>query len=237
MAVATAQADHDLGTAASPARSSRRAVLWAGGVFSVAFVASFVLGPRSDIHDTDSHTLAYYAEDYNKLKGMLGWVLAVVAVLALVWFLAGLVSRLRAAGSHDSETLGVTLAGGLLAATVTVASAIRAAPAGDLLMDSEQRAGSSGKLTETFADFSQTAGSLYDWLMFFGVGLGAAALVFAVSFAAGRTAVFPRWLRWAGYTAVPVLAFLAFFNLFVLVLWVVAVSIVTARAPEPSGPL
>ena len=208
----------------------RRVTAGCGAVFAITYFASFVLGQRSDIHESASSTLANYAEDYNKAKGVLGWTLAVIAVLALIWFVTGLVDALRAAPSDDSRTLPVLLGGGLLAATITVASAIRAAPVGDLLMDNEKRAGSTGKLTPTFASFAETTGSLYDWITFFGVGLAAAALVLAVSLASRKVGVLPGWLRWAGYAATPVLAFVAFLNMIVLMFWVVAVSIVMARA-------
>jgi hypothetical protein len=45
----------------------------------------------------------HYADDYNKLKGMVGSALAAAAVLALVGSSAGLVSLLSEAGSTDSE--------------------------------------------------------------------------------------------------------------------------------------
>ena len=211
--------------------SSGTTAAWAGGVFATAFLVSFVIGARSDIHETPGHTLANFADDTNKLKGAIAWVAAVVAVLALVWFLAGLVALIRAAGGTMVQALAVTFAGGVLAATTTVASSVRAAPVGDLLMDNEKRAGTTGKLTPTFAHFAQTMGSLSDWLMFFGVGLGAAALVLTVSVAARKTHLLPRWLCWAGFVAVPVLAFVAFFNVLVLVGWFAAASIAIARSP------
>ena len=232
----TATADHD--QLRSKPRSSpvrrRRLAPWMGCVFAVAFFASFALGTSTDIHDSNSKTLTYFSQDATKWRGLVAWGLAVVAVLMLIGFLAELVRHLQRAGDSDSQPLAVMLAGGLLVAAIAIASAIRAAPAGDLLMDSEQRAGTSGKLTASFADFAQTTGSLYDWLAFFGIGLGAAALVISVSLAARSTKAVPRWLQWAGYAAAPVLAFVAFFNLIVLVLWVVAVNVVIARAPEPT---
>ena len=215
----------------APARRHRLTAT-CGFVFAIAYFGSFALGQRSDIHETASRTLQNYADDYNKAKGMLGWALTVIAVLALIRFVTGLVDVLRTGSIHDSRTLTVLIAGGLLAATITVASAVRAAPVGDLLMDDEKRAGTSGKLTPAFASFAQTTGSLYDWITFFGVGLAAAALVLTVSLAARTVGVVPRWLRIAGYAAAPVLAFVAFLNMVLLVLWVIAVSIVVARRSE-----
>jgi hypothetical protein len=48
------------------------------------FFASFALANRSDLHELPNTTLGNNADDYNKLKGMVGWALAVAAVLALV---------------------------------------------------------------------------------------------------------------------------------------------------------
>lgn len=224
--------DHIKSTPRSVSTRRRRLGPWAGAAFVVFFAASFLVGPAVDIHDSKSKTLADYAHDATKLKALVAWSLAVLAVLALVWFLADLVTCVRAGGGESDRTVAVALAGGLLAATVTIASAIRAAPIGDLVMDNEQRAGSSGKLTPAFAAFAHTTGSLYDWLVFFGVGMAAATLVVSVSLATRSTGVLPRWLRWTGYAIAPVLAFAAFFNIIVLLLWIAAVSIALARAPE-----
>jgi hypothetical protein len=204
-------------------------VAWAGGVFAAAFFASFLLGARSDIHETTEHTLANFGDDTNKLKGAIAWGATVVAVIALVWFLAGLVGLIRAAGGTATQTLAVAFAGTVLAATVTIAGVIRAAPVGDLLMDNEKRAGTTGKLTPAFAHFAQTTGTVYDWLVFFGVGLGGAALVLASTLAARGTGLLPRWLCWSGFVAVPVLALVAFFNVLLLCAWFVAASIAIAR--------
>lgn len=215
---------------AAPRASSRRAIACAGGGFAVAFFLSFVSGARSDIHETPGHTIANFADDTTKLQGAMAWVAAALAVLALMWFLAGIVALIRTAGGTEVQILAVAFAGSLLAATVAVASAVRAAPIGDLLMDNEQRAGTSGKLTPSFAHFAQTTGTLYDWLVFFGVGLGAAALVLAVALGARTTCLLPRWLCWASFAAVPILAFVAFFNMLVLCVWFVVVSIAIARS-------
>lgn len=230
--------DHEsvVATTAPVDARSGRTVGWAGAGFAVAFLASFVFGARSDIHETPAHTLANYASDTNKLKGAIAWVAAVLAVMALVWFLAGLSSLLRAGGATTTESLAVAFAGSLLAATVTLASTVRAAPIGDLLLDNEKRAGTTGKLTPAFAHLAQTTGSLYDWLVFFGVGLAAATLVLAVTIAARRTLLLPRWLRWAGLAIVPLLAFLAFFNVLLLTGWFIAASIGIARNARSRAP-
>jgi hypothetical protein len=227
---AAAGYDRAAATRAHAERASGRKVAWAGATFAAAFLISFLFGARSDIHEAPGHTLANYATDTNKLKGGIAWVAAVLAVFALVWFLAGLVSLIRAAGGTATQTLAVTFAGSLLAAAVTVASAIRAAPIGDLLLDNEKRAGTTGKLTPAFAHLAQTTGTLYDWLLFFAVGLAGAAFVLAVTLASRRTHVLPRWLCWAGFATVPLLAFFAFVNILLLAAWFIAASIAIARS-------
>ena len=235
--MSTTHEEHVRPRSESRSHSARRGrvAAWAGIGFAPVFFASWMLGSAPDIHNSVNETLSYYAQDANNVKALVAWGLSVLAVLMLVWFLVELVRHLRTAGDGRSPTLPVTLAGGVLVTTVAIASAIRAAPAGDLLLDSEERAGTSGMLTPTFADFAQTAISLSQWLLFFGVGLGAAALVVSVSLAARYSSAIPRWLRWAGYAAAPVLAFVAFFNILVLLLWVVAVSVVLIRQPGSSS--
>ena len=237
----TVRAGHEeVDTSGAQARTaSGRGVAWAGGGFAIAFLVSFLFGARSDIHETTGHTLANFATDTNKLRGAIALVAAVLAVLALVWFLSGLVTLIRTAGCTTTQTLAVTVAGSLLIATTTIASAIRAAPIGDLLMDNEKRTGTTGKLTPAFAHLAQTTGTLSDWLVFFAVGLGAAAFILSVSLAARGTNLLPSWLCWAGFAAVPVLAFVAFFNVLVLGAWFIAASIAIARnstARRPQGP-
>jgi uncharacterized membrane protein len=70
--------------------------------------------------------------------------------------------------------------------------------------------GTSGKLTPAFRGFRPDDGSLYDWLVFFGVGLGAAAVV-------------------------NMLVFVAFLNVLVHVLRVLAVSIAIGRTATGSS--
>ena len=219
--------------------------LWAGLGFSAAFFACIVLGTEPDIHESAADTLTYYSDGHNKLKALVVWGLAVLAVGMLVWFLTELTRHLRVAGNGAGSLQAVTIASSLLVATITVASAVHAAPVGDLVMDNEQRAGTSGKLTPAFVDFARTASSLYDWLAFFGIGLASAVLVVSVSLAARSSRALPRWLEWAGYAVAPFLAFVAFFNLVVLMVWIITAGVVIGRAhsgrradastPSPTG--
>lgn len=221
------QADR-LDQAASPTKLRERWP-WGGVLFAVMFPVSLILATSPDIHSSPQTTIDYYSAGADKFKSMAAWGVAAAAVAALLWFLAGLAGRLRARGCDRQQARLVTLSAGLVAATATIASAIKAAPAGDLLMDNEQRAGQLGKLTPTFVDFARITSSLYDWILFFGLGLGAATLVLTVSLADRRARILPRWLRTLGYPAAPVLAVLAWFNVFLFLLWVGAVSAATLR--------
>ena len=202
---------------------------WGGALFAVMFPVSLVLGTSPDIHSSSQTTIDYYTAGADKFKSMAAWGVAAFSVVALIWFVAGLTARLRARGCDHQQARLVTLSAGLVVATATIASAVKAAPAGDLLMDNENRAGQFGKLTPTFVDFARITSSLYDWILFFGLGLGAAALVLTVTLADRRARVLPRWLRTLGYPAAPILAVLAWFNVVLFLLWVGAVSAAVLR--------
>jgi uncharacterized membrane protein YgcG len=210
---------------------------FAAVVFSVCLSTSVIVGTVPDIHDSAAHTLDQWSESTTKVKAFVAWALAVIAVLMLVWFLVEVVKHLRRFHPDHSIPLSVLITGSILATTLTVASAVRAAPVGDLVMDSEKRAGNAGKLTPAFADFARETNSLYDWMMFFGFGLGAAALVICVSLSAHTVRALPRPVEWSGYVIAPILPFIAFFNLILLMAWVIVVGIVIARRTNRLGAL
>jgi uncharacterized membrane protein YjfL (UPF0719 family) len=214
-----------------PTRSRWFAAI-AGVAFSVFLSATIIVGSSPDIHSSTAETLDHFSKDSNKAVALVAWGLAAIAVLMLVWFVVEVVAHLRRTDGRDRTPQSVVIAGSILATTLTAAFAVRAAPVGDLVMDSEERA-SGSKLNPVFADFARTSSSLFDWALFFGAGLGAAALVICVSLASRSARALPRWLEWAGYVIAPVLAFIAFFNLIVLVAWVITVGVVVARAQRP----
>jgi hypothetical protein len=207
----------------------RWSALAAGLAFSVCLVVTVIIGGAPDTHSTIAETLDHYRDGGNKTVGFIALVLSAIAVLALIGFLKELGNHVRRVDPQDNAPLGLVLASGVLATTMTLAFALRAAPIGDLLMDSEKRQGGTNKLTPEFADFARTTSSLFDWTLFFGVGIGAAAVAIAASLASRSTHALPRWLEWTGYAISPLLAFFAFFNLVLLIAWVIAVGIVIGR--------
>ena len=76
------------------------------------------------------------------------------------------------------------------------------------------------------------------FLLFVSGALAAILLVVAVSLAALRFGILPRWLGWAGFVVAALLPLaIGFIGFLVLFAWVLAVSVALALRRPPSGVL
>ena len=219
-----------MATPATPRTATRgSSQLW-GGIAAIVFAVLFVVGFLlvSDTPDGDESNLKwlrYYADSDNRRMIIIGAIVLTLAAVAFLVFLGVLRERLRGA-SADSEWVGTTaFASGLLfvamlgVATLGTASTSASVEFGDAPLVRD-------------ADVLRTFESL-------GVGalvlLGAAAaglLIITASVAAGRAALFPRWLVVTGYVAgvIVIVGGLFFVPLALFVLWMIIVGIVMLRA-------
>jgi hypothetical protein len=214
--------------AATPAGNTRTG-LRAGGIAAIVFAVLFVVGFLfvSDTPDGDESNLKwlrYYADSDNRRMIIIGAIVLTLAAVAFLVFLGALRERLRNA-APGAEWIGTTaFASGLLfvamlgVATLGTGSVSASVEFGDapVVRDAD--------VLRTFESLGIGA------LVLFGAA-AAGLLIITSSVAAGRSALFPRWLVVAGYIAgvIVLLGGLFFIPLALFVLWMLVVGIVMLR--------
>jgi len=206
-----------------------RTGLRAGGIAAIVFAVLFVVGflfvsdtPEGD--ESNLKWLRYYADSDNRRMIIIGAIVLALAAVAFLVFLGVLRERLRGAAA-GAEWVGTTaFASGLLfvamlgVATLGTASVSASIEFGDapVVRDAD--------VLRTFESLGIGA------LVLFGAA-AAGLLIITTSVAAGRSALFPRWLVVAGYTAgvIVLLGGLFFLPLVLFVLWMLVVGIVMLR--------
>jgi magnesium-transporting ATPase (P-type) len=185
----------------------------AGLAFVVLYLAAFALG--IEVGESDREILDYYADSGNRAKEVVAFFLIAAAALAFVVFAGALRSRIARAEQETAMLAALTWAGGTACAVLVLAgNAVSRATAFAAMDDEFQLDPNTRKLFEN-------AG----YLLFVTAALAAILLVVAVSIAALRHGVLPRWLGWAGFPAAALLTLaIALVGFLVLAVWVLAVS-------------
>jgi hypothetical protein len=185
----------------------------AGLAFVVLYVAAFALG--IEVGKSDREILDYYADSGNRAKEVVAFFLIAAAALAFVVFAGALRSLIARAEQETAMLAALTWAGGTACAVLVLAgNAVSRATAFAAMDDEFQLDPNTRRLFEN-------AG----YLLFVTGALAAILLVVAVSLAALRHGVVPRWLGWVGFPAAALLTLaIAFVGFLVLAVWVLAVS-------------
>ncbi len=199
-----------------------RNVLRLGGIcgllFVILFIPSYVSAP--DTPSTASsiqQVLDYFISGQSQIVFLNG-VLLIFASFFFLWFL-GILHALLQHAEHDGYAFGsVTLIGGLLFVTLTLAGA-----AIEIVHPATQA---------RFANFHSDAQlgfvslALSGWMYRFAF-VGMATLIAGTSFVGLRTGILPQWMVWAGWVCA-VVALLRFFGPlggWLTLAWIVAVSV------------
>ena len=150
-----------------------------GVVSALAMIPAYLVG-TPNVPQTPDEAIAYYESGSSFVTA--NGVLPLVHILFGLVFLGVLVSMLRSAAGPNSEVY-VALAGGVLFLGLSAAgfAAEVAYPAAIVRF---------GDVTVT--EFSQPLLTLAVWLYHY-CQIGAAAMIFAASFAIWRTGVLPKW--------------------------------------------
>jgi hypothetical protein len=206
---------------------------WAlsGAVFVVLFFVGGTLGGSSpDIGASRTKLADWVSSQAPTVTDYVGGYLELLAMLALVAFVAQLWSVLRAAEGEHGPLSATVLAGGLLSAAIKISSFPAAFAA---LWRAKQ--GVEPQLAAALLDMNNAAFVLSwaaDALM-----VGAAAILIL------RTSVLPRWLGWSGaaitvilLASVPVASKAPPLGFLLTILWIVATSVVLARRAESRAP-
>jgi hypothetical protein len=179
-------------------------VLWFG-----AFALGIEVGP------SDREIVDYYADSGHRSRELIAFFSIAAAALAFVLFSGALASLVRRAEDEGSMLSGLAWAGGTACAVLLLAGNAVSRATAFAAMDDEFR------LDPDTRRLFEDAGLL---LLASGT-IAAILLVVAISLAALRHNVLPRWLGWAGFPAAALLPLaVSFVGFLVLALWVLAVS-------------
>jgi hypothetical protein len=181
--------------------------------FVVLWFAAFGLG--IEVGATDREILDHYADSGNRTKEAIAFFFIAAAALAFVLFAGALRSLITRSEQEAALLAAVAWAGGTACAVLLLAGNAVSRATAFAAMDDEFR------LDPNTRRLFEDAGLL---LLASGM-IAAILLVGAVSLAALRHGLLPRWLAWAGFPAAALLPLaVAFVGFLVLALWVLAVS-------------
>jgi hypothetical protein len=212
--------------------------LWSslGGIaFTVLAVvgAVFLFDGPSDSSPTKM--AAWYSSGSNRTHVNIGWVLAGLGLLCLIWFVAGVRERIVIAEQADPTR------GSLLSTVVMVGGAAFVA-AGVCLIgiaDGIKTMSDDTYQHQVYSGVIHAAGDA-SYIMLAGAGVAMASLIFAVALAILGFGLLPRWVGWFGIVAsVAAIFSLFFFTMLVWLLWIAVASVMLflqsrskVRAPE-----
>jgi hypothetical protein len=193
--------------------SWERLAALAGVAFVVLYVAAFALG--IEVGKSDREILDYYADSGNRAKEVVAFFLIAAAALAFLLFASSLRSLIARAEQERAMLAALAWAGGTACAVLVLAgNAVSRATAFTAMSDDFQLDPNTRRVVEDVG-----------FLLFASGALAAILLVVAVSLAALRYGVVPRWLGWAGLPAAALLTLaIAFVGFLIFALWVLAVS-------------
>jgi len=208
--------------------SWERLAALAGLAFVVLYVLAFTLG--IEVGESDREILEHYGDSGERAKEVVAFFLIAAAALAFVIFASALRSLITRAEREPATLAALAWAGGTACAVLVLAgNAVSRATAFAAMSDDFELDPNTRRLVED-------AGFLF----FVSGALAAILLVVAVSVAALRHGVLPRWLGWAGFVVAALLPLaVAFIGFLVFLAWVLAVSAALAlrRSPTPAARL
>jgi magnesium-transporting ATPase (P-type) len=189
----------------------------AGVGFVVLYVAAFALG--IEVGPSDREILDYYADSGNRAKEAVAFFLIAGAALSFIVFTVGLRTLIARVEEDPRTVAAFAWAGGVACAVLVLAGNAVSRATAFAAMDSDFQ------LNPDTRRLFETAG----FMLFVSGTLAAILLVAAVSVAALRFGLLPRWLGWAGFVAAALLPLaIVFIGYLVLVAWVLAVSFALA---------
>jgi len=185
----------------------------AGLAFVVLYVAAFALG--IEVGESDRKILAYYANSGHRAKEIVAFFLIAGAALALIVFTSALRSLIARAEQERATLAALAWAGGIACAVLVLAGNAVSRTTAYTALDSKFQLD-----PNTRRLFEDTG-----FLLFASAALAAILLVAAVSLAALRYGILPRWLAWAGFPAAALLTLgIVFVGFLVFAAWLLTVS-------------
>ena len=200
----------------------------AGLAYVVLYIAAFGMG--IEVGPSDREILDYYADSGHRTKELIAFFLIASAALAFVVFALGLRTLIARVEPPTGALAPMVFGSGVGSATLVLAgNALSRATAFAAGEDVFELDANTRRLFETSGFLLLVSGAL-----------AAILLVVAVSLAALRYGVLPRWLGWAGFVFAALLPLaIGFIGFLVLFLWVLIVcGVLAIRGPlsRPSSP-
>ena len=192
---------------------------FAGIVFAILLVAGFVSAGESPDYTDAKGWEAYFSDSGNRTQRILASYLLVIAGFAFLWFVTGLVNRLRAVMGDDRGYSTAMLASGLVSVVFQLAAATT--------MLSVPASITFGSAPVPTADLAIQLEQLGIGLLLVPGLLSAALFVALTLVAALRTGILPNWLAWFGFVVAGLLLLgPLFLPAIFLPLWALILSIV-----------
>lgn len=194
---------------------------WAplGGLAFLAGIVTLVIA-ADEAGDTPTEVIAY-AESHSGAIDALG-LFALLSLLLLGWFVAGLHVRLLAAGARLEATFALA-AGAAFTLLLFLTLMIWYVPLIEL--DDALEGSLQTSKAETFLGLEDIG-----WFTLGGSGVAAGMMILAASVGARRAGLVPSWAGWVGVAlGIISLATIAFVGLFAWLLWILVASLLMLR--------
>jgi hypothetical protein len=199
----------------------------------VAYVVLFVIGvivTFSGAPDTSSapaKIIAYYSDSGHRDRVNIGWLLGGLSIFFFLWFLSALRQAVRRLEGDDGFLTGVTSIGGVVYATLTLAS---------LAVETGLRTMSDDTYHHQVFPGLIHAVNDGSYILHATGGAGASAMIIAASLAATRAGAVRAWAGWLGVVAgILALASIAFFPQAAIAIWILVVSGAMFLRGAPDG--
>jgi hypothetical protein len=200
-----------------------------GIVFTVLAVVGAIFlydGPQAS---SPTKMSAWYSSSSNRDHVNIGWVLATLAFLFLIWFVAGVRDRVAAA-EHAERPNGSFLSTIIMiGGTVFVAAGVCQIG----LADGIKTMSDDTYHHQVYAGLIHAAGDA-SYMILAGSGVAMASMIFAVALAIFNFGLLPRWVGWFGVVAgIAAIFSLFFFTMLVWLLWIAVTSVMLyLRSPS-----
>jgi hypothetical protein len=198
----------------------------AGIAYVVLYVGAFTLG--IEVGQSDREILEYYADSGHRTNEAIAFFVISGAVLAFALFASSLRSTIAAAEGPPVTLAAVAWIGATAYVALTLAGNAVSRATAFAAMDTDvfELDANSRRLFENAGLLLLASGAI-----------AAILLVVAVSVAAVRYGILPRWLGWAGFVIAALLPLaIVFLGFLALFLWVLAVGLVMAIRGGSPGP-
>jgi hypothetical protein len=193
-----------------------------GGIaFSVLAVIGAILLYDGPSGSSPAKMTAWYSSSGNRAHINIGWVLSGLALLSLIWFVAGVRERVAVAEQADAPGASFLSTLVLIGGTAFVAAGIvQIGIAGGIKTMSDDT-----YHHQVYSGVIHAAGDAA-YVILAGSGIAMASMIFALALATFAYGLLPRWVGWFGVVAgVAAIFSLFFFTMIVWLLWIAVASV------------